>query len=27
VLRNTSLPVFWLKIATAYEDHKKKDKA
>jgi peptidoglycan/xylan/chitin deacetylase (PgdA/CDA1 family) len=25
VLRNTSLPVFWLKIATAYEDGKKKD--
>jgi peptidoglycan/xylan/chitin deacetylase (PgdA/CDA1 family) len=26
VLRSTSLPVFWLKIATAYEDDKKKDK-
>jgi hypothetical protein len=25
VLRSTSLPVFWLKIATAYEDGKKKD--
>ena len=26
VLRSTSLPVFWLKIATGYEDGKKKDK-
>ncbi len=25
VLRSTSLPVFWLKIATAYEDNKLKD--
>jgi peptidoglycan/xylan/chitin deacetylase (PgdA/CDA1 family) len=27
VLRSTSLPVFWLKIATAYEDNKLKVKA
>jgi peptidoglycan/xylan/chitin deacetylase (PgdA/CDA1 family) len=27
VLRSTSLPVFWMKVATAYEDDKKKDKA
>jgi len=25
VLRSTSLPIFWLKIATAYEDAKSKD--
>ncbi|MGH8859215.1 MAG: polysaccharide deacetylase family protein, partial [Polaromonas sp.] len=24
VLRSTSLPVFWLKIATSYEDRRKK---
>jgi hypothetical protein len=24
VLRATTLPVFWLKIATAYEDRRKK---
>ena len=24
VLRSTSLPVFWLKIATGYEDRRKK---
>jgi hypothetical protein len=24
VLRSTTLPVFWLKIATAYEDRRKK---
>ena len=24
VFRSTSLPVFWLKIATAYEDRRKK---
>lgn len=27
VLRSTSLPVFWLKIATAYEDNKSRVKA
>jgi peptidoglycan/xylan/chitin deacetylase (PgdA/CDA1 family) len=27
VMRSTSLPVFWLKIATAYEDNKQKAKA
>jgi peptidoglycan/xylan/chitin deacetylase (PgdA/CDA1 family) len=27
VLRSTSLPVFWLKIATTYEDNKQKAKA
>jgi peptidoglycan/xylan/chitin deacetylase (PgdA/CDA1 family) len=26
VMRSTSLPIFWLKIATAYEDAKKKDR-
>jgi hypothetical protein len=24
VLRSTTLPVFWLKVATAYEDRRKK---
>jgi hypothetical protein len=24
ILRSTSLPVFWLKITTAYEDRRKK---
>ena len=24
VLRSTSLPVFWMKIATGYEDRRKK---
>lgn len=27
VLRSTSLPAFWLKVATKYEDNRKKDKA